>query len=168
MTKSKIIAIGANDLHRVARLAHQIWPEAFAGILPADYIPAMVAEIYSAEALAADIDERGHQYWLATVDGRDVGYVSAYFENGRVWIKKLYLLSTTRGLGLGKTLVKTAHDHFGSTKPLALFVNDGNTKAIAFYKSQGFTVESHVPVRMGPYDFHDFVMVKPGAEGAAS
>jgi ribosomal protein S18 acetylase RimI-like enzyme len=163
MVKSEIIPIGVSEVHRVADLAHQIWPEAFDGILPADYIPAMVSDIYAHDVLAADINERGHQYWLAMIDGHDVGYVSAYLEKGRVWIKKLYLLSRTRGLGLGKALIATAHEHFGASKPLALFVNDGNSKAIAFYKSQGFEVESHLPVRMGPYDFHDYVMVKPGA-----
>ena len=43
---------------------------------------------------------------------------------------------------------------------MALFVNDGNARAIAFYRSQGFEVESHVPVQMGPFRFTDYVMVK--------
>lgn len=120
----------------------------------------MVEDIYAIATLAADIDERGHQYWLATIGDRDVGYVSAYFEGGRVWIKKLYVLSETRGSGLGKALIKTVVNRFGSELPIALNVNDGNHAAISFYKSQGFEVERHVPVRMGPYDFHDFVMVK--------
>lgn len=162
MTDSEIIAIGKKDLYRVASLAGQIWPEAFAGVLPTEFIPIMVADIYAHETLVADVEERGHQYWLATLGGRDVGYVSAYLDGGRVWIKKLYLLSETRGLGLGKTMIKAAHDHFGGEKPVALLVNDGNAKSIAFYKSQGFPVESHVPVRMGRFDFHDFVMVKEG------
>jgi len=161
MFDPRILPIGVAELPRVADLADRIWPEAFAGVLPAERIPGMLAEIYALDTLAADITERGHQYWLATLDGRDVGFASAYRADGRVWIKKLYLLAETRGLGFGKALVAAARTHFGPDLPVALYVNDGNAKAIAFYRSQGFEIEKHVPVRMGPYDFHDYVMVKP-------
>ena len=142
-------------------LAYAIWPEAYAGVLPADRIPGMLAEIYSLEALTADIAERGHHYWLVTVDGVDAGFASAYREDGRVWIKKLYVLSTIRGLGLGKRLIAAALAAFPAARSVGLYVNDGNTAAIGFYESQGFAVENRVPVRMGPYDFTDFVMARP-------
>ncbi len=160
MSDPRILPIGVAELSRVADLANRIWPEAFAGILPAERIPGMLAEIYAPDTLAADITERGHQYWLATLDGRDVGFASAYRADGRVWIKKLYLLAETRGLGLGKALIAAARTHFGPDLPVALYVNDGNAKAIAFYRSQGFEIEKHALVRMGPYDFHDYVMLK--------
>ena len=161
MSEPVILPIDQPDLPRVAELAHRIWPEAFAGILPADRIPGMLAEIYDLHTLRSDIAERGHQYWLAARDGRDLGFASAYRADGRVWIKKLYLLAEARGLGLGKALIATARAHFGENLPVALFVNDGNAPAIAFYRSQGFEVEQHVPVQMGPYQFTDYVMVKP-------
>ncbi|MBK8084443.1 MAG: GNAT family N-acetyltransferase [Devosia sp.] len=161
MRSPDIIPIGAADLFRVADLAQRIWPEAFAGILPAERIPGMLAEIYAPETLAADIAERGHQYWLARRAGADVGFASAYRADGRVWVKKLYLLAEARGLGLGKALIATARAHCGPDLPVALYVNDGNAPAIAFYRSQGFEIERHEPVRMGPYDFTDYVMLKP-------
>lgn len=162
MIEAIIIPIGAAELPRVADLANRIWPEAFAGILPADRIPGMLAEIYALEALVADIEERHQQYWLATDGaGRDLGFASAYCADGRVWIKKLYLLAEARGLGLGKALIAAARSHFGPDLPVALYVNDGNAPAIAFYRSQGFEVEKHVAVQMGPYQFHDYVMLKP-------
>jgi len=155
-----IAPIGTADLPRVQALAHEIWPEAFAGILPEDRIPGMLAEIYALETLAADIAERGHQYWLASGEAGDLGFASAYRAEGRVWIKKLYVHEMARGLGLGKQLIAVARAHFGSGLPVALYVNDGNAPAIAFYKAQGFTIEKHVPVQMGPYQFTDYVMVK--------
>ena len=160
MSEATIIPVAVSDLPRVADLARRIWPEAFSGILPADRIPGMLDEIYALDTLAADIAERGHQYWLAAA-GRDLGYASAYRADGRVWIKKLYLLAESRGLGLGKALIATAHAHFGPDLPVALYVNDGNAPAIAFYRSQGFEIEQHVPVQMGPYQFTDYVMVRP-------
>lgn len=161
MSTPTITPIDQRDLPRVAELANRIWPEAFAGILPADRIPGMLAEIYDLRTLQADISERHHQYWLATMDGADLGFASAYRADGRVWIKKLYLLASARGLGLGKALIATARAHFGAALPVALYVNDGNAPAIAFYRAQGFEVEKHVPVQMGPYQFTDYVMLKP-------
>ena len=161
MSEPSIIAIDERDLPRVAELAHRIWPEAFDGILPAERIPGMLAEIYGLETLRSDIVDRRHQYWLAVRNGRDLGFASAYRADGRVWIKKLYLLAEVRGLGLGKALIATARAHFGPELPVALYVNDGNAPAIAFYRSQGFEVEKHVPVQMGPYQFTDYVMLKP-------
>ena len=69
---------------------------------------------------------------------------------------------------LGKALIATARAHLGPELPVALYVNDGNAAAIAFYRSQGFEVEQHVPVQMGPYQFTDYVMVNPGNTGTAS
>lgn len=161
MSTFEITPIGETDLPRVSALAHRIWPEAFAGILPADRIPGMLAEIYAPETLAADIAARGHHYWLATAEGQDLGYGSAYRADGRVWIKKLYVLAQARGLGLGKALIATAREALGPELPTALYVNDGNARAITVYRALGFEIEAQVPVRMGPYDFTDYIMVRP-------
>lgn len=156
-----IAKVGQGQLHRVRDLAHAIWPECFAGIIAAELIPGMLAEIYAPETLEADLVERGHVYWLVTVDGVDAGYGSAYRSGGRLWIKKLYLLARYRKLGLGKRLLATALAEFHGATSMGLYVNDGNAPAIAWYEAQGFAVEERVPVQMGPYRFTDFVMAKP-------
>ena len=158
MAEVSIVPIGVSGMARVRDISYVIWPEAYAGILPADRIPGMLAEIYDLGTLAADIEERGHRYWFATVDGVDAGFVSAYREGDRVWIKKLYVLSSIRGLGLGRRLLATAIAAFPGATSVGLYVNNGNAPAIGFYRTQGFDVEAEVPVRMGPYDFTDFVM----------
>jgi ribosomal protein S18 acetylase RimI-like enzyme len=159
--ETAIVEIGSAELPRIRALAFAIWPEAYAGILPPDNIGAMLEDIYALETLAADIDERGHRYWIAAVDGADGGFVSAYREGDRVWIKKIYVLASARGLSLGKRLIDTAVAAFPGARSVALLVNDGNAKAIGFYKSQGFTVEAAVPVRMGGFDYTDYRMARP-------
>lgn len=162
VANADITQIDAAGLNRVRDLALIIWPAHYAPLIGADLIPPMVADMYSLNTLGADMRERGHLYWIASVDGKDIGYASAYLKDGRLWIKKLYLLPSVRGMGLGKQLIATIRDHYGRQHPQALYVSDRNETAIAFYKSQGFTVESLEPVQMGPYHFEDYVMVRPG------
>ena len=160
MSAFTITPATAADMPRVRTLAYAIWPEAYAGVIDADLIPPMLAEIYDLATLEADITERSHTYWMATgTDGTDLGFASAYAADGRVWIKKLYVLDAARGLGLGKALIATARAYFGTALSAALYVNSGNKPAISFYERQGFTIEAAVPVRMGPFDFTDYVMV---------
>lgn len=159
-TEADIVPAGHDSLERVRALAYAIWPEAYGTILPAEQIGPLLDEIYAMSELAADIDERGHRYWLATRGTEDLGFASAYREGDRVWIKKLYVLAAARGLGLGKRLIATALAAYPGAASVGLFVDDGNAPAIAFYRSQGFEVERLVPVRMGPFDFVDLVMAR--------
>lgn len=157
---SHIFEAAPDELPRVQALARDIWPECFAGILPPDRIGPMVEAIYALDTLRDDLQVRGHRYWLAQVDGNDAGYVSAYPEGTRLWLKKLYLRQTCRGKGTGKALIATVLKAFPEARELALYVNDGNAPAIAFYQAQGFEIEATVPVRMGPFDFTDHIMRK--------
>ena len=155
-----IAPVSTTDLARIRALAHAIWPEAYAGIIAADRIGPMLEAIYSIEALRADIEVHGHRYWIATAEGRDLGFASAYREADRLWIKKLYVLAAARGAGLGRSLLQTAVAAFPGATDMALYVNDGNAAAIGFYEGQGFAIERAEPVRMGPFDFTDYVMAR--------
>ncbi|MEQ1769928.1 MAG: GNAT family N-acetyltransferase [Devosia sp.] len=161
MHETFISAIGHSGLPRIRALAYAIWPEAYAGILPAANIRPMLDDIYALETLAADIEARGHRYWLAQVDGVDAGFVSAYRDGERVWIKKIYVLASARGLKLGQRLIDTAVAAFSDATSVALYVNDGNANAIGFYKAQGFVIEATAPVTMGGFDYTDYVMARP-------
>lgn len=158
--ETTIVEIGKAELPRVRTLAFLIWPEAYAGILPAANIGPMLDDIYQLETLEADLEVRKHRYWLATVDGKDAGFVSAYRDGDRAWIKKIYVLASLRGLSLGKRLIEAALAGFPGVKSVGLYVNDGNARAIGFYKSQGFAIEATVPVRMGGFDYTDYAMAK--------
>ncbi len=160
MSEIAITEIGPDELDLVRDLAFRIWPEAYAGVLPSEMIGPMLASIYALDTLRADMAERGHRYWLARAAGAPIGFASAYRDADRVWIKKLYVLSDARGSGAGSKLVSAAIAGFAGATSLALYVNDGNVKSIAWYKSRGFAVEAHVPVTMGGFDFMDYVMTK--------
>lgn len=152
----QIRQIGAEELEVVRQLASIIWPKCYRNIIGPDRVDAMLAVLYATDALEAEM-QAGHVFWVARVGDLDAGYASAYLEGERLWLRKLYVRDDFRGAGLGKLLMDTALAHFPA-RELALNVNKDNRPAIAYYLRSGFDIEAEVPVRMGPYDFMDYVM----------
>lgn len=161
MAAPRIRKIGVDELDVVRELALYIWPKCYRNIIGPDRVDAMLAALYSHDALEDEMQNQGHVFWVVRYGPMDVGYASAYQEDGRLWLKKLYVRDDHRGLGLGKALIDTALSHFGQRQPandMALYVNRDNTPAINYYLRSGFQVEAEVPVQMGPYAFTDFIM----------
>lgn len=159
----KIRRIGVEDLEIVRQLALVIWPKCYRHVIGPDRVDAMLAVLYAIDNLEDEMVNQGHIFWIVRYGDLDVGYASAYMDGGRLWLKKLYVRDDHRGLGLGKALIDAALDHFQSERTpqeLALNVNKDNAAAIDYYLRSGFQVEAEVPVRMGPYDFTDYVMQK--------
>ncbi len=84
----------------------------------------------------------GGMFWVAHVDGALAGTCGVYpveppetFE-----LRKMYLLPTTRGLGLGTRLLDIAVDWTRARggKRLVLDTVEQMTRAIAFYEANGF------------------------------
>ena len=155
----KIRRIGVDELEIVRELALIIWPKCYRNIIGPDRVDAMLAVLYSTDALEKEMLDHGHVFWIARYGDLDVGYASAFTDGDRLWLKKLYVRDDHRGLGLGKALIDAALAHF-TAQEMALYVNKDNAPAIAYYLRSGFNVEAEVPVQMGPYGFTDYVMQK--------
>ncbi|NVB76957.1 MAG: GNAT family N-acetyltransferase [Kofleriaceae bacterium] len=84
---------------------------------------------------------RGGAFWIATVDGRLAGTCGVFPVAPEVYeLRKMYLLPSTRGLGLGKRLLDVAVEWTsarGGTH-LVLDTIDAMARAIAFYEANGF------------------------------
>lgn len=152
--------IAAAELPIVQQLAEEIWPHAFEGVIERHQIEIMLGDIYALESLENEMAALGHVFWIARYGHEDAGFVSAFKDSDVTWIKKLYILPSKQGMGLGRALMGTAAEHFAPSRALSLNVNTGNTRAIGFYEHNGFVVEKEVPVKMGPFDFTDYVMTK--------
>lgn len=151
-----IRALAASDLPLVAELAHRIWPVAYAGVLTADQIANILGSIYTPANLTAEI-AAGHRFWAAYDGANALGFASGYRDDAVVWLKKLYVLPTAQGCGVGRALVETVAGAFGEAAEVRLFVNDGNTAAQDFYRRCGFVLVETMPVKMGDFAFTDFI-----------
>ena len=150
-----------SDLDIISNLARKIWPVCYGDILTSDELDNLLEKIYSRENLLYETEDLAHVFWIARVDNIPVGYISAYQEKDTVWIKKLYILSEEQGKGYGNTLMNKAISHFKDLTIISLCVHNKNLSAQNFYKKLGFKITKKLPVKMGDYDFIDFVMSKP-------
>lgn len=148
-------------MEAVRALAHRIWPQAYAGILTKEQIENMLSKIYSLENLRAEM-EAGHRFWLAA-DADLAAFASAYTDGQTLWIKKLYVLPTRQGQGIGTSLIRTIVAAFPQASELKLLVNDKNTPAQSFYEKLGFTKAGTTPVTMGDFEFCDLIFSAPAA-----
>ena len=159
-TRLAITPAAADDILVVIALAHRIWPVAYAGILTPEQIANMLERIYSPENLEGEMGQ-GHRFWIAYHGESPAGFVSGYRENQDIiWIKKIYVDPAVQGSGIGKQLIQTIISAFSPAREIKLLVNPHNIPAHRYYTHQGFIKIGEKPVKMGDWDFNDFVFAR--------
>lgn len=150
------------DIESIGYLAYQIWPYAYRNILSLGQLQYMLGMFYSPESLRAQMEESGHQFLIAEVDEKRVGFASYSLTDNKDVCKlhKIYLLPETQGSGFGKLLleqVKTNCRTLGANS-LMLTVNRFNT-ALYFYKKQGFQIIREEKFDIGKgYIMDDYIL----------
>lgn len=149
----------------VAALAHTIWNQHYGPIIGQAQVDYMLHNFQSLKAVKKQIEE-GYRYFIIYKNEKPSGYlalVSCKSEK-KTMISKIYINKEQRGCGLGKQLLNFAHQQALSAqqKTLWLTVNKYNTKAINWYKKQGFKITDAIvnPIGEG-YVMDDYIMEKP-------
>lgn len=155
-----IVAAGPRELTHVVMLAHRIWPVAYDNILTPEQIRSMLLTIYHPDNLVEEIEE-GHQFYVAYLDHLPVGYASAYRDETVIWLKKLYVDPSMHKKRIGARLMHAAVTPFLPADEIRLLVNQKNTPAQDFYARMGFSRIGETPVRMGDFDFVDYIYAMP-------
>jgi ribosomal protein S18 acetylase RimI-like enzyme len=152
-----------NDLTTVERLAREIWPVAYDGIVPPQQLVYMLELIYSNAALRDQLLNQHQTFLLVEQDGKPIGFAAySTVAPGISKLHKLYVHQSTQGQGIGKQLV----DHIivqlqpQSVHTLRLNVNRYN-KARFFYEKLGFVITKEEDIDIGSgYFMIDYVMEK--------
>lgn len=156
----KIRRIRTDELFIVRDLAMLIWPRLYRNVVSPVQMDAIISALFDLDTLEEDMDERGHVYWVAEVNGKPVGFLSAAAEDGHVSVHKIYVLEDYRGFGIGKALMQAALGHFDDTRTLSLIVPKDHDHGIGFSLKSGFTFDHEEPTRVGGYDLTNYVMRK--------
>lgn len=146
-------------------MARSTWPAAYGGIISAEQIGYMLDKMYNKGELLSQF-QAGHYFLIAEEDDKDLGFAGFSVtdsKNGVYKLHKLYVLSETHGMGVGKLLINEVVDLIRAAggKFLQLNVNRNN-KATEFYKKAGFSIKETVDLDIGNgFLMNDYVMEMP-------
>jgi ribosomal protein S18 acetylase RimI-like enzyme len=155
--------LAKEELILIQKIAHQTWPSTFAGLLSEEQIAYMLNWMYDLKMLESQV-EKGHNFFVAEEQGDAIGFAGFelnHLEGPKAKLHKLYLLPSSQGKGVGKSLLlevaKIAREV--GQKSLVLNVNKYNKKAIDFYIAMGFvTIRQEVNDIGSGYVMDDDVM----------
>jgi ribosomal protein S18 acetylase RimI-like enzyme len=157
-----------NDISLVEMLANKIWQEHYPPIIGKDQVNYMLGKFQSTPAIKRQIKD-GVNYHLVFEQSHPVGYFSYHYENGALFLSKIYVSKEVRGKGIGRRALDFILDQAKSqsAKAIRLTVNKFNTATIAAYRKLGFeTVDSVVKDIGGGYVMDDYLMEMPVVEKA--
>jgi diamine N-acetyltransferase len=153
----------AQDVRRVAALAHEIWHEYYVPLIGAEQVAYMVAKFQSATAMQDQI-ERGDEYFTICRGGQLVGYAAVRPSpvEQSLFISKLYLRREERGAGNGRRALRFLEELACARglKLLWLTVNKRNP-AVHAYEKCGFLIAESLRIDIGAgFVMDDFRMEK--------
>jgi len=165
MNNIRILPATEKHLAVITELACVIWRAHYPGIISPEQIEFMLARMYALETLREEIRARNIRYDCLFVGEEFTGFASygPTEKSGAFKLHKLYLLPSCHGRGLGSLLLRHCESEARrlGARRMMLAVNKRNTKAIAAYQRNGYTVAESVCVDIGGgFVMDDFVMGK--------
>jgi GNAT superfamily N-acetyltransferase len=164
-----------DDRAFIRSVSERTWPSTYGHIISQEQIDFMLNWMYCDESLAAQF-EKGHQFYIASLNGTPIGFCSVSAEPNEVEnevgneveneeakqhkLNKLYVLPSAHGTGSGKVLLIKAIEVAKAEGSASLFlqVNKLN-KAYTFYLKNGFIKETEFKFDIGNGFFmDDYVM----------
>jgi GNAT superfamily N-acetyltransferase len=130
------------DLDEMGRVHVQVWREAYAGLLPADYLAALDPTFGPARWRERFGTSAEVSWWIARDEEGIAGMVTAgppRDDDAPVPLElyAINVLQRAHGTGLADELLARAI----GDRPAYLWVLDGNDRAVAFYRRHRFTDE---------------------------
>ena len=144
--------------------------ESFAGILDGKDILAHCASQHSPTVYQGWLKQDGTTIWIAEVrpGNAPIGYLvlcppnlpTVDVQTDDLEIKRIYLLSSFQGEGIGKRLMHEALNHakHHNSRRLLLGVYSRNTSAIAFYQKLNYKIVGERKFKVGHHEYNDLVL----------
>ena len=154
-----------DDCALIRDLASQIWGPTYRSILSDDQLKYMFEMMYSVDHLRQQMTESGHQFFVAYMDDRPVGYLSIETAPDDVYIiQKIYALPECHGKGVGRFMFEQGVSYLKTVHPspftVELFVNRANP-AVGFYEHLGMKITGVRDFDIGNgYFMNDYVMAR--------
>lgn len=141
----------AADADSLGRVHIAVWQEAYAGLMPADYLQGLSVENAQERwRLRLEVDEPDSVLVVATADEELIGFASGGPTRDEdaptVWeLYAINVLAAHHGTGLADELVAAVV----GDRPASLWVLVDNARAQAFYRRHGFAPDGAAKVHEG-------------------
>lgn len=133
----------ADDVSDVAALVAGSWRRTYAPLMGEERAVSSSADRHLPQEFLKEIDDRRYASFVAAADdGTIVGHAMAErLVDGDVWLERLHIEPAHFGSGLAADLLHATIAAFtGEANLMSLEVLEGNHRAVAFYRKQGFEV----------------------------
>ena len=167
MTTYDVRPAGPDDLVRLSEVHVQVWHEAYAGVMPAEYLagldPVRMVQAWTARIASP---APGSVLLVGTADDRLVGMATAGPTRDDppdppVELYAINVLAAHHGTGLAGRLLEAALAATAGDGPVSLWVLEVNARARAFYARYGFVPDGRTK-RHPPTGVPEVRLVRPG------
>lgn len=164
----KILNVEITDLKALQEIGKTTFSETFATTNSEEDMKKYLAESFSSEKILAELKDDNSEFYFAKVDKDIVGYLKLNFgksqtelkDNNALEIERIYVLNAFHGKKVGQQLYDKAIEiaKQKNVDYVWLGVWEENTRAIKFYKKNGFTAFDKHIFRLGDDEQTDIMM----------
>jgi ribosomal protein S18 acetylase RimI-like enzyme len=129
---------GEGDLVAIRALLVETWHATYDDIYGAGKVAEITAEWHSPARLRVRLAEPNSEFLVADDGTALAGVAFASAQGQTVTLRQLYVRPSMQGRGIGGMLLDEIVSCFPEANRIMLEVEPANTKAVAFYLSQGF------------------------------
>lgn len=148
------------QIHKLARLAYEIWNEYYIRLLSQQQIDYMLDRFQSVQAITEQL-KQGYHYFFIQQERDIVGYAAVKQEGESLFLSKLYIKKEARGQGFGKAALQLITKMAAERQfcKIWLTVNRHNASSIAMYERIGFDIVNEQVADIGNgYVMDDYIM----------
>ena len=168
MDKVELKKASQTDINELQEIGRQTFFETFADCNTEENMQKYLSESYSFEKLTNEISNINSEFYLASLNNMTIGYLKINFDQAQtefkekhaLEIERIYVLKEFHGKKIGQLL-------YGQAFQIAQQINaqyvwlgvwGNNTRAISFYRKNGFVeFDKHI-FRLGDDDQTDILM----------
>ncbi len=168
MTNTMIRRARPQDAVTLSDLGRRTFSQTFAHLYPPADLTSFLVTAYAVEKMAAELVDPDTAVWLAEDGDTPIGYAVAgacSLPHPDVTttcgeLKRIYLLESHRGGGLGSKLLSTSLDWLERTGRRRLWIGvwSGNLGAQRLYERHGFAKVGEYGFKVGQTTDHEFIL----------
>jgi ribosomal protein S18 acetylase RimI-like enzyme len=168
MENININKVSPGDIGPLQKIGRQTFSETFSAVNTEENMNKYLDEGFSLEKLRAELSNPGSEFYFAELEGGIIGYLKLNFgqsqteirDDKAVEIERIYVLGEYHGRKVGQLLYGKAIEIAGEKNAnyVWLGVWDQNSRAIAFYRKNGFVeFDKHI-FKLGDDEQTDIMM----------